>query len=70
MIDAVGDNQVDENGNYVDPLYGKLGFGNLLTGKAYSGDTVILHVRREGQAANSVSQARTSLGRRLRHPAL
>jgi S1-C subfamily serine protease len=49
MIAAVGDNQVDENGNYVDPLYGKIGFGNLLTAKAYSGDTAILHVRREGK---------------------
>jgi hypothetical protein len=49
MIEAVGDNQVDENGNYVDPLYGKIGFGNLLTAKAYSGDTAILRVRREGK---------------------
>jgi len=49
MIEGVGDNQVDENGNYVDPLYGKIGFGNLLTAKAYSGDTVSFRIRREGK---------------------
>jgi len=49
MIEAVGDNQIDENGNYVDPLYGKIGFGNLLTAKAFSGDTATIHVRREGK---------------------
>ena len=49
IITAVGDNQIDQNGNYVDPLYGKLGFGNLLTGKAYSGDTVALHIQRAGK---------------------
>lgn len=49
IIVAVGDNPIDQNGNYVDPLYGKLGFGNLLTGKAYSGDSVVLHVQRESK---------------------
>lgn len=48
IIMAVGDNQIDQNGNYVDPLYGKLGFANLLTGKAYSGDTMALHIQRAG----------------------
>jgi S1-C subfamily serine protease len=49
MIEAVGDNQIDENGNYVDPLYGKIGFGNLLTAKAFSGDTATLRIRRQGK---------------------
>ncbi len=49
MIEGVGENQIDENGNYVDPLYGKIGFGNLLTAKAFSGDSVVLKVRREGK---------------------
>lgn len=49
IITALGDNQIDQNGNYVDSLYGKLGFGNLLTGKAYSGDSVVLHVQRAGK---------------------
>jgi hypothetical protein len=50
MIEAVGDNQIDENGNYVDPLYGKIGFGNLLTAKAFSGDSANLRIRRSGKA--------------------
>jgi S1-C subfamily serine protease len=49
LIEAVGDNEVDEHGNYIDPLYGKIGFGNLLTAKAFSGDTANLRVRREGK---------------------
>ena len=46
---AAGDHDVDQNGNYVDALYGKLGFGNLLTGKAYVGDSVALHILRGGK---------------------
>ena len=49
IIMAVGQNPIDQNGNYIDPLYGKLGFGNLLTGKAYSGDTVALSIQRAGK---------------------
>ncbi len=46
IITAVENHEIDQNGNYVDPLYGKLGFGNLLTAKVYVGDTVPLHVTR------------------------
>jgi S1-C subfamily serine protease len=46
IITAVENHEIDQNGNYVDPLYGKLGFGNLLTAKVYVGDTVALHVTR------------------------
>ena len=49
IITAVGDHDVDQNGNYVDSLYGKLGFGNLLTAKAYVGDSVALHILRGGK---------------------
>ena len=49
IITAVGDNEIDQNGNYVDPLYGKLGFSNLLTAKAYVGDSVALHILRGGK---------------------
>ena len=49
IVTAVEDHDIDQNGNYVDPLYGKLGFGNLLTAKAYVGDSVALHVLREGK---------------------
>ncbi|MEO5754135.1 MAG: PDZ domain-containing protein [Chthoniobacterales bacterium] len=49
IITAVGDHDVDQNGNYVDPLYGKLEFSNLLTVKAYVGDSVALHLQRSGK---------------------
>ena len=70
IITAVGDNQIDQNGNYVDPLYGKLGFGNLLTGKAYSGRYRRAAHSARGQAAHSQRQAGASLGRGLCHSAL
>ncbi|MDQ3545157.1 MAG: serine protease [Verrucomicrobiota bacterium] len=50
IVTAVEDHDIDQNGNYVDPLYGKLGFSNLLTAKAYVGDSVALHVMRSGKA--------------------
>ena len=49
IVTAVDDHEIDQNGNYVDALYGKLGFGNLITGKAYVGDSVALHVLRNGK---------------------
>ena len=49
IVTAVDDHGIDQNGNYVDGLYGKLGFGNLVTGKAYSGDTIALHILRNGK---------------------
>ncbi len=50
IVTAVEDHDIDQNGNYVDPLYGKLGFSNLLTAKKYVGDSVALHVMRSGKA--------------------
>ncbi len=49
IITAVEKNEIDQNGNYVDPLYGKLEFSNLLTGKSYVGDSVTLQVQRAGK---------------------
>ena len=49
IVTAVEDHEIDQNGNYVDSLYGKLGFGNLLTAKAYVGDSIALHILREGK---------------------
>ncbi|CAN5433992.1 PDZ domain-containing protein [soil metagenome] len=49
IVTAVEDHNIDQNGNYVDSLYGKLGFSNLLTAKAYVGDTIALHVLRAGK---------------------
>lgn len=49
IITAVGDHEIDQNGNYLDPMYGKLEFSNLLTAKAYVGDSVPLHIQRAGK---------------------
>jgi hypothetical protein len=49
IITAISNNEIDQNGNYVDPLYGKIEFTNLLTAHAYSGDSVPLRIQREGK---------------------
>jgi len=49
IVTAVANNQIDQNGNYVDPLYGKIEFTNLLTAHAYAGDSVPFRVEREGK---------------------
>jgi S1-C subfamily serine protease len=49
IVTAIGNNEVDQNGNYVDPLYGKIEFTNLLTAHAYAGDSVTVHVQRDGK---------------------
>src|SRR5437899_2780556 len=46
IVTAVGNHDIDENGNYTDPLYGKIEFTNLLTAHAYAGDVVPFHVQR------------------------
>src|SRR5437762_5453748 len=49
IVTAVGNHDIDENGNYVDPLYGKIEFTNLLTAHAYAGDVIPFHVQRDGK---------------------
>jgi len=49
IITAVANNEIDQNGNYVDPLYGKIEFTNLLTAHAYSGDVVPFRIQRDGK---------------------
>lgn len=49
IITAIGDHDIDENGNYVDALYGKVQMNNLLGAKAYVGDSLTIHVQREGK---------------------
>src|SRR5437660_9411343 len=49
IIVTVGNNEIDQNGNYVDPLYGKIEFTNLITATAFSGDTLPLHIQRGGK---------------------
>ena len=49
IVLAADGKEIDKNGNYVDTLYGKLGFGNLINGKGYVGDRVPLKVLRHGK---------------------
>jgi S1-C subfamily serine protease len=49
VVTAVGNHDIDQNGNYVDPLYGKIEFTNLLTAHAYAGDVVPFHIERNGK---------------------
>jgi S1-C subfamily serine protease len=49
VVTAIGNNEIDQNGNYVDPLYGKIEFTNLLTAHAYAGDVVPFHIQRDGK---------------------
>ena len=49
IVKAVANNEIDQNGNYVDPLYGKIEFTNLLTAHAYSGDIVPFLIQRSGK---------------------
>ena len=48
IVTAIANNAIDENGNYVDPLYGKIDFTNLLTSYAFSGDTIPFDIQRNG----------------------
>ncbi len=41
--------EIDQNGNYVDPLYGKIEFTNLITARAYAGDSMPIQIQREGK---------------------
>ena len=50
VVTAIGNNEIDQNGNYVDRLFGKIEFTNLLTAHAYAGDVVPFHIQRNGKA--------------------
>ncbi len=49
IITAAGEHEIDQNGNYVDSLYGKLEFSNLITAREFVGDSIVLHVQRGGK---------------------
>ena len=49
IVVGIGNNEIDQNGNYVDPLYGKIEFTNLITAKGFAGDTLPLHIQRAGK---------------------
>jgi S1-C subfamily serine protease len=50
VLTAIGDHEIDQSGNYVDSLYGKTEFTNLLTSHAFVGDTLPLKIQRNGKA--------------------
>src|SRR5437868_5018708 len=50
IITGIGNSEIDQNGNYVDSLYGKIEFTNLLTAHAYAGDVVPFHIQRNGKS--------------------
>ena len=50
IVRAIGNNEIDQTGNYVDPLYGKIEFTNLLTAHAFVGDSVPFEIQRNGKA--------------------
>ncbi len=49
IVVAIGNNEIDQNGNYVDPLYGKIEFTNLITSRAFVGDTLPVQIQRQGK---------------------
>jgi S1-C subfamily serine protease len=49
IVIAIGNNEIDQNGNYVDPLYGKIEFTNLITARAFAGDKLPVHIQRAGK---------------------
>ena len=49
VIMNVGNNEIDQNGNYVDPLYGKIEFTNLITARSYAGDVLPFRIQRAGK---------------------
>jgi S1-C subfamily serine protease len=48
VVTSIANNALDENGNYVDPLYGKIDFTNIITSYAFAGDTVPFEIQRAG----------------------
>ncbi|MEP6955371.1 MAG: PDZ domain-containing protein [Chthoniobacterales bacterium] len=49
IVVAIGNNEIDQNGNYVDPLYGKIEFTNLITSRSFVGESVPLQIQRAGK---------------------
>ena len=49
IVTALGNSDIDQNGNYVDPLYGKIEFTNLITAHAFAGDSLSIQIQRAGK---------------------
>jgi S1-C subfamily serine protease len=52
VLVAINDKQVDPDGNYLHPIYGKLSITHLTTTEAYSGQSVTMTVIRNGTRQN------------------
>ncbi len=49
VLIAINDKQVDPDGNYLHPMYGKLSITHLTTTEAYSGQSVTMTIVRNGE---------------------
>src|SRR5437588_1929615 len=49
IITSIGNHEIDQNGNYVDPLYGKIDFTNLISAHSYARDVISFQIQREGK---------------------
>jgi hypothetical protein len=70
IVEAVANNEIDQNGNHIDPLYGKIEFTNLLTAHTLLRDVVPFRIQRSGKPMQLNADASTSRRQRLRQPAL
>lgn len=50
IVTGIGNHEIDQNGNYVDPLYGKIEFTNLISAHSYAGDVLPFQIQRQGKA--------------------
>ena len=49
IVMSIGNHEIDPNGNYVDPLYGKIEFTNLISAHSYTGDVLPFQIERQGK---------------------
>jgi S1-C subfamily serine protease len=49
IVTSIGNHEIDQTGNYIDSLYGKIEFTNLLTAHTYAGDVVPFQIQRENK---------------------
>src|SRR5436305_4431676 len=49
IVMSIGNHEIDQNGNYVDPLYGKIDFTNLISAHSYAGDVLSFQIQRAGK---------------------
>lgn len=52
VILAIGDSVIDQDGNYTDPLYGKISLIHLVSTKHFDGDVVKFKISRNGEIKN------------------